>query len=489
MNTTDYASWRQELATALTINPNQTFSRRHPALAKQLLLNTSFPDTTILQYYTHPVVSSSEKLATFKPEWKKPDIPVLAKLCRNLFDWEFQRGMVRLMRSITPGLVLWDIVHQTNKDDMTQTQDKSSSSVVPSKTKKSSTRLSEGKAITDYFKPTKSISLPPTKPTPLTSKDSWILGFHGTRKHFSTDNTEELRLSYIPSAIQPYTHLNFNLTAPSIPSQFAPKTPSKRANTSDTSKSESFGESEDDIPGPWAPRWSPDEVARIWIPKVYVQKAVPARLEEWERSEIVRKTPRKKRVGKENGGGQLGAMDQFVRKLGKEQDITAEYLVRGVKPLEKNSGKKSPRKENVNPVKIGNTMKDMYSTPKKDMNDIFSTSKKNTGETYSIPAKNNMVTTIWTLSSSDSDSDPLPSPTSLLTYVRTPKTERTKRRLEQVSPITSRKGESVDTAGKNLRNEGFREDDIVVEEVLAVRGKVLAGFRESLGGTWHEVNE
>src|SRR5271169_6640452 len=131
MNTTDYASWRQELAAVLTSNPDQTFSRRHPALAKQLLLNTSFPDTTILKYYTHPVVSSSEKLATFKPVWKKPDIPALAKLCRNLFDWEFQWGMVRLMRSITPGLVLWDIVHQTNKDDGSQTQEKPSSSVIP----------------------------------------------------------------------------------------------------------------------------------------------------------------------------------------------------------------------------------------------------------------------------------------------------------------------------------------------------------------------
>ena len=197
--------WREELATSLSMNSEKKFTRRQPALAKRILEST-FPDPTILSYYCHPVISSEERVSAFVPEWRKPDIPFLAELCRRLFEWDSRWGMVRFMRSITPGLLLNTIVHRNTSSPTT---DKS-----PPKSK------STGK-LTDYFKSTK-VS---TSINPPVQKNSDFIAIHGTRKHASTDTLEELRLSYIPSNLQSYLALNFDLTQYTYQ---APPSPGKR---------------------------------------------------------------------------------------------------------------------------------------------------------------------------------------------------------------------------------------------------------------------
>jgi hypothetical protein len=409
------------------------------------------------------------------------------------------------MRSITPGLLLWEIIHGTeNSDNPLETEN------LVMKTK--STKISDGKTMTDYFKSTKSSTLSREKtslPAISSTKDSIVLAFHGTRKHFSTDNVEEIRISYIPSKIQPYTPLKFDLTTYPIP----PVSPSKhptiqspsRHSPSENSKSDSETDENEDneVVRRREAKWSPDEVVRIWVPRVYIEHAFPKRFAEWSQREIVRKTPKKQT--KKIVDKQVGAMDQFVRRplnLDKGRQMRDTVEKSPVKTV-------STRKENVKSPssKIGKTIKStstkhIKSTPTKKISNIFKlTSTKDTKTIHSAMIKHidtsmdvGVITEKWKLSDSDSDSDSgsLPSPTNILTYFPTPKIARDIE-LEEISPV-----------GTN--DETFMPPHVQtkMDEVLPVKGmgtmlvkdksekgggKVLGGFRESLGGTLHEVGE
>lgn len=433
MTTGDYQSWREELATELSRNSESKFRRRQPALAKRILEST-FPDPTILSYYSHPVVSSEERVSAFVPQWRRPDIPVLAELCRKLFEWDSRWGMVRFMRSITPGLLLYTVIHRNTN---ASTTDKS-----PSRPK------STGK-LTDYFKSTKSSA-------PSTVKTNFdFIAIHGTRKHASTDTLEELRLSYIPSNLQPYLTLNFDLT------QYNPTPPSQEKQPKESSDSKDSSDEEFEVCGRREAKWSPDEVQRIWIPKVYVERGYPKVFAEWERSERVRKSPKKgKKVT------QLGAMDQFVQR---EPDIRKMEII-GVMEG-KSSVRKSPvrksveRMENIkSPTRTTrkeNIISQSIITRRKE-NILSSSTKKVNPSTTKIsniiaPSKPDSVTSTitWNIPS-DSDSDSLPSPTNMLSY--TSKSSRTKKTIEDGSP-------------------------------MKVSGNFLGAFRESLGGTLYEIDD
>jgi hypothetical protein len=77
IRTKDYKSWREELAGSLSLNISKQFSRKQPALA-QRILDSSFPDITILKYY------SAQKVQGFIPGWRKRDIVTVAELCKPL---------------------------------------------------------------------------------------------------------------------------------------------------------------------------------------------------------------------------------------------------------------------------------------------------------------------------------------------------------------------------------------------------------------------
>src|SRR5579862_5156619 len=226
MRTKNYNSWREELAVSLTLNPTKQFSRRQPALA-QRILNSTFPDTTILKYYANPVVSSEAKVKGFVPKWSKPDVGAIADMCKELFNWDSRWGMGRFMRSFSPAYLVWMMVHEPElfieRGNMTSmTTGVKNVTTRERKGKVKSGGNLENKTMTDFFKPTKSTTPsklgsasksagPSSSPektttskTPYIPDPSYILDIHSTRSHFSTDSTPELRLSYIPSIVIPY---------------------------------------------------------------------------------------------------------------------------------------------------------------------------------------------------------------------------------------------------------------------------------------------
>lgn len=310
--------WREGLATALESNPDKLFSRKQRALAREIRAS-NFPDTQILHYYSSPVVSSEEKVSAFKPNWKKPDATALSQICRQLFDWNSRWGMCRFMRSFSPGYLVWNIIHN---DPPSKLSYQLSPSLKPNRAKQTSKGL-EGKTMTDYFKSTKNVGVPKqdlqASKTLLTENAmiQEMLNIHGTRKHFSTDSTEELRLSYIPSQVLPYGPLNFDLTrydAPTVSDTLqlpsASKSPTKRPSSSPKPSSGSEAD-EEELFVHRESKWSPDDKDRIWIPRVYIEYGLPEKVAEWEKAQALKKSPKKAKV---KGGMLPGAMDRFVSK-------------------------------------------------------------------------------------------------------------------------------------------------------------------------------
>jgi len=371
MQAKDYSAWREELALSLTLNTSQAYTKKQPALAKRIL-NSSFPDPTILTYYSRPIVSSDDKIGQFQPRWTRPQVAEVAALCKELFNWDSKYGMQRFMRSFVPGYLVWLMVHEGDRfedhdrgettTELKETKKKKGGAGAAKQSKRKEDKegvKKEKRTMTDFFKSTKSSSVSTSKPetsssnpldpdsslatvisisetetTPSSSTiphKSLVLDIHSSRTHFSTDSTPELRLSYLPSTILPYHPLNFNLSRSNPPLSAAstltsptkstapvpPVSPSKRA----APPTSSDGSSEDIDSDGTEPRvyneskWSPDEVERIWIPEVYVRHTMPRWVARFEDQVDAKKSPKKiKAVGKAKGKGGMtvGSMEQFV---------------------------------------------------------------------------------------------------------------------------------------------------------------------------------
>jgi len=367
MRTTNFEEWRSDLAVALTTNSDNHFSKKRPSLAARLI-QSNFPDVSILNYYAQPKISPFDKFSSFQPNWKGPDINRLAGLCKELFQWNTHWGMCRFIRSFAPAYLIFELANDKGKSPAIASSqlNNTSTSKLLSKPKRSTKVPASTNQITTYFKPTKTVapvekdkdpSPPPCKPSEKLFSD-----IHGSRKHLSTDEVEELRLSYIPSQLVPYIPLNFDLVprAPyrpaspaKSPSKRRPPSPSKTSRDSEEEEAADFDD--DDLKVPRESKWSPDEIDRIWIPKVYVANRYPQEVEIWEQEQEAKKSPKKQKTPKKKPSMSSGAMEQFV--------------VRQPPPKMKSPVRKENNPPNMNVVE--NTPVSMMKTLKLDIEKVW----------------------------------------------------------------------------------------------------------------------
>ena len=446
METDDYASWKNELATSLTTNHNNMFSKRQPALANRIL-NSPFPDTDILNYYVHPIVSSRERLLLCKPEWKEPDLNNLAGLCRTLFAWDSRRGMCKFMRSITPGYLIWKMLN--SKKEASESTSLAPISLKSNTAKSSRPNLSRDNKLTHYFKSTKADIGRPQIASAEEVCGNWtatLMGIHSSRRHISTDNIEELRLSYIPSQILPYTTLGFDLSQSPVSTQLSKSlrpsklssAPSRSSKYPDSPEITCSDMDEVGITGEIRRyEWTPDEIQRIWVPRPYVVHAYPRKVKDWDRAQSTRKTP--KRVEKQVV--MIGSMDRYVRRQGSSQENTKCL------PVQRNGEvRNSTSTKVVNPKGIAAQLNSAKPSKAEEITP-FPESRPLYKQNLPIHVQNSMF--------SDSDSDSLPSPRNLL----------------------------------DLSQKSSKDKATESEKLRHYEGKVIGSFRESLGETLHEVED
>lgn len=139
-----FEDWKENLAHELRSNESKFFRVKHGSLQ----IPESFPSKEILRYYTHPAISSLDSIRELGRTlvWEKPmDLPGLRNFTDEAFKWETVIGAKKFIRTLAPGLLVREL------------------------------RLGSESA-----------------------KSNLIQNIHQARQHASTDNTSELRISYIP---------------------------------------------------------------------------------------------------------------------------------------------------------------------------------------------------------------------------------------------------------------------------------------------------
>ncbi|CAK7565050.1 MAG: hypothetical protein SEPTF4163_002958 [Sporothrix epigloea] len=180
------AQWRSNLQHELRTNESKYFRTCH----HKLVIPESFPNLDILRYYTHPVVSPAEVvgrlradldatdglvLSSFMPEGaasssSKPiDVIGLRQFAADTFDWAYRGGAIKFVRVLAPSLMTRMLLLKGSVDGKMEDSAK------------------EGK----NRKENENKNLLPTL----------IEGISRQRAHFSTDETPELRVSFIPITV------------------------------------------------------------------------------------------------------------------------------------------------------------------------------------------------------------------------------------------------------------------------------------------------
>jgi len=101
---TELNKWRERLRYELRENKSGYFRKRHPAVQ----IPDAFPDRKILSDYTHPTVSSTEKLEVVRQSlvWDQNiDVVALWKFVGETLKWKHTSGMKKFIKAFAAPLV------------------------------------------------------------------------------------------------------------------------------------------------------------------------------------------------------------------------------------------------------------------------------------------------------------------------------------------------------------------------------------------------
>ena len=226
-----FAQWRDWLRHEANTNESGYFERSKKALQ----IPDSFPNKTVLSYYTHPAISSTEELELIsqKLRWdEEVNIPQLRLFVAEMFDWDSLSGAIKLLRVLAPAL----LIRQLRKRA-------SLSYVDLARQELEEKRL--------------------------------IKTIEGRREHFDTSGTPELRIGFVPADI-----VKLNLDEERV-------IPDREMSAdSDSDEHGSDSGSRNVLRSPRKPRvsppYDPSQVQRLWVLETFVKIGVPLTAETWE---------------------------------------------------------------------------------------------------------------------------------------------------------------------------------------------------------------
>lgn len=261
--------WKERLEYELQTNESGYFRVKH----KKLRVPQNFPDKDVLGYYTHPVVSSSEKVSDLRNNitWHSPvNVQELRQFVADAFEWQYLGGAFKYVRGLAPALLVQKLRIRAengfNNDEFNSQAEE--------------------------------------------EKES-IEAICGQRIHFSTDGVPELRVTYVPAKI---VGLNFEQE----------ETEEYAGINGSDSDIEQLGSSTKDGSRSASPqkrrspsKYDPVQPEKIWILETFAKLGVPLMVEDREaemrrpKKATTRKVHERDMVSR--GGMPKGALDAFVK--------------------------------------------------------------------------------------------------------------------------------------------------------------------------------
>ena len=271
-DTVGIRQWRERLEHELRSNESGFFRVKHKAIR----IPETFPDKAVLGYYTHPIVSSSEKIMNLKEsiEWSGVvDIQGLRAFVADAFEWQHLAGARKFIRGFAPAL----LVHRLRK---------------------------RGEECAADFLGLELLA---------EEEAGYIKTICGQRTHFATDGVPELRVAYVPAEI-----VNIDLDQEET-DDYAGIT-----GKDNDSELEDLGSDEENRSRSRSPTktrasstYDPNQPEKIWILETFAELGVPLLVETYEEN---MRDPKKfasrkarQRTAITKSSMKKGALDAFVK--------------------------------------------------------------------------------------------------------------------------------------------------------------------------------
>ena len=280
--------WRDKLERELQKNESNLFRQKH----KTMKLPETFPDRAVWGYYTHPAISSMEKVAKLRSDIKWDlgvNLSELRMFVADAFDWHYLSGAKKFVRGLAPALLAHQLIsrNQVNSPDNDDLEAR---------------EMTENRLV-------KSIC--------------------GRRNdHWNTDGEPELRIAYIPIDI-----VGLDLDAEEkdgfqgdSQDLWGDEQPASEGDeTRDRSKSPTKKR------GPST--YDPAQIEKIWILETHVKLGVALLVETWEeemrnpKKFASRKAREKTKTTIPRAGTEPGALDKYVKLTKPRSDDLATKLL------------------------------------------------------------------------------------------------------------------------------------------------------------------
>lgn len=462
--------WRERLEYELETNESGYFKKRH----KTLKIPTKFPDQTILSYYTDPAVSTTETLRILAKKWQMDwkaeiDIASLRAYTGDTFDWQYKPGAWKLVRTLARPL----LAH----------------------------RLQNGLA--DRLV-------------------NAVSQFHERREHYTTGGIPELRLSVVPADI-----VGLDLEAePDSPEYLASLEAEQEVD-------EEFNEVNEDEPSgtqsPSKPKkavWSPYVPEKMWLPETLVELGAPVLREEWNQIQRDKLEKRAKPTRKSKPVKPAKEVDRIDRYFAISRPAESQPVPQIFKSTPSTPQKKAAPSRTLS--EISPDLKQYFKPTRLPTLEPLRSVKHPRPSPSPSPSRQDLLvsttatlseTTNVTVAAEDNTSSMLtPTTTRQATLVETSPTVRdlensvTQRRTRRVrNKLERSKTEGAQPSEESIPLDlllqqsptGSTKDQSTQHTVTSTalpkvlgtglkidfqRGKVLAAPRESLEGTWKEVD-
>lgn len=268
-DTVGLKQWRERLQYELETNESRYFRNKHKALK----IPENFPDMAVLGYYTHPVVSSPDKVLRLSSEISRTadvDVAGLRNFVIEAFDWDRLSGAKKFVRGLAPPLLIHKICLRSRADN-------------------------------EYHDDVEKRE----------DEKTLVASICGRRIHFATDATPELRVVYTPIEV---VGLDLELEEKdTLTIDGFSDSEVEHADSVDETRTQSNNA----VKRRARPTYDPALPEKLWVLETYVKTGVPLMAQSWEEamSNAMKASPRKakSRTKTSEAGSKQALLDSFMK--------------------------------------------------------------------------------------------------------------------------------------------------------------------------------
>lgn len=236
---TALAAWKARLKHDLMNNEKKIFRTKH----RGLVIPDDFPRRDILRYYTHPCVSSDERLDRLDASmnWDQAiDFPALRTFTEEAFEWICLSGAKKFIRNLAPAILVKELRMSGEQLDVVDSDNLEA----------------------------------------IASREARLVkSIHLRRYHSTTDETPELRIGFIPHDLVP---IDLSAEDPD------PELPMHGLDSDEEAVADNDEDREGGLMSPkkrhGPSTYDPLRLTKIWILETYVKIGTPLKLQDWEES-------------------------------------------------------------------------------------------------------------------------------------------------------------------------------------------------------------